>query len=228
MFLKELQKFSRENWWVYIMLITILWVVYYTGNWNIVEITLLFVPNFIANLFVMVAIWNYAKNNNKIGSIYHISSTITFTLLWLYGAIFDNQYQYLIFQISFMLAAVKAVSFYALKKDFKIINETLLLIVNIILLAVFIFQFEPWLSGILLWVWFAFVTTGLVSIKDSFRYFMNLIWSFIIVAGASVDVYTSFIWWNLSGIALWFMLLSTTAILYFLKLLPSYLVKIKK
>jgi len=42
-----------------------------------------------------------------------------------------------------MLAAIKAVSYYALNKDFKIINEKLLLIINIILLSVFILQFEP-------------------------------------------------------------------------------------
>lgn len=209
------------------MLVIILGIVWYTWRWSLLEITLLFLANFIANLFVMIAISNYSRQMNKLWSIYHFCSSSTFTLLWAYWAIFNDQYQYLIFQISFMLAATKAITFYRFQKDLKIVNEKLMVALNIVILIVFIYVFKPETYSIIQWIWFGFVTTGLVSTKDAFRYFMNLIWSLFIIVGSAIVVVWSFTAGNLDWIALGFLLLTLTAVIYFLQLLPWYLVKKK-
>ena len=43
----------------------------------------------------MVAMWNYQAKNNKIGSIYHLSCTLTFTVMSIYWALFLEQFQYI-------------------------------------------------------------------------------------------------------------------------------------
>lgn len=225
MFLQELKKFSKQNWWVYLMLLIILTIVYYTWKWNLIEIIGLFLLNFLATLFTMIAIWNYSEWKNKIGSIYHISWTSLFILLSLYWVMFQDSWQYIIFQISFTFAAIKAFSFYNYKKNIKIFNEKTILIFNILLFIIFLKYFNPNLFWILQALGFSLVTIWLVSIKDSFRYFWNLFWTFFIIWGSILWIYLSYNNWNIDWISLWYALLTTTALIYFLKLLPKYFPK---
>jgi len=225
MFWKELEKFSKQNWWVYLMLIIVLLLAYFTWKWNIIEILFLFLLNFSATLFTMIAIWNYSEWKNKIGSIYHISGTSLFIIMSLYWAFFQWYYQYIIFQIAFAIAAIKAFSFYNYKKEIKIFNEINMVIFNTILFIIFIVLFKPELFAIFQALGFAFVTIWLVSIKDKFRYFGNLFWTFFIIIGSIIWVYWSYNNWSIDWISLWYTLLTTTALIYFLKLLPEYIRK---
>ena len=112
MFLKELEKFSRSNWWVYALLAISLVIVYITWKWNMLEIIILFLANFLWNLFIMAMQANYTSNNNKIWAIYHVSATSIFTVISIYWLIIFNQSQYIIWQLSYILAALKAFTFY--------------------------------------------------------------------------------------------------------------------
>lgn len=225
MFYKEIKKFSIENWWVYLMLIAILNIVYYTWTWNILEILLLFVLNFVANLFIMIAIWNYWINSNKIWSIYHISWTFLFFLLWLYWVIFQDFFQYILFQISFIIAWIKAFVYYNYEKDIKIFNEKSMIIFNIILIILFTNYLNSQLFSLLQVIGFSLVTIGLVSIKDNFRFFLSITWTFFIILGSMIWVYLSYISWNIDWISLWYSLISTTALIYYIKLFPRYISK---
>ncbi|MDQ7022187.1 MAG: hypothetical protein Q9M97_01395 [Candidatus Gracilibacteria bacterium] len=71
----------------------------------------------------MVAMGNYSEKNNKIGSFYHVAGTFLFVVLGLYGLIFQDFYQYILFQISFIITGIKAFTYYNYKKDIKIFNE---------------------------------------------------------------------------------------------------------
>ena len=44
--IQELKSFSRQNWWVYLLLAIALIVVYVTGRGNMVEIIAMFLWNF--------------------------------------------------------------------------------------------------------------------------------------------------------------------------------------
>ena len=225
MFLKELKKFSRQNWWVYLMLVIVLLIAYFTWKWNIIEILFLFLLNFIANLFIMVAMWNYLEKNNKIWSFYHVGWTSLFVILWLYWLIFQDFYQYILFQISFIIAWIKAFTYYNYNKDIKIFNEKSMILFNILLLILFINYFNPQLFSLLQVIGFSLVTVWLVSTKDNFRYFGNLFWTFFIIWWSIVGVYLSYNNWSIDWISLWYALLTLTALIYFLKLLPKYIKK---
>ena len=224
-FLNELKIFSRNNWWIYVLFIFILGLVYFTWRWNIVQITSLFLLNFVANIFIMAAIWNYSEKKNKIGAVYHFSWTSVFIVLWLYSLIFLGQSQYILRQIMFLLGAIKAFSYYNFEKDLKILNEKTFIILNLVLIFVYIKLFDFQVAWFLQALGFSFVTTWLVSIKDKFRYFWNLFWTFFIIVGSLIYVKFSYISWSLDGVSLWFSLLTLTALIYFLKLLPNYIKK---
>lgn len=221
--LKELQKFSKENWWVFILLIIALSIVYITGKWNLLEILILFFANFVWNLCIMVMQANYTAKNNKIWAMYHLSATLVFIAISLYGLFELNQSQYIIFQVAYTLAAIKAFTFYNFKKDLTFLNEKTFIPLNIILFIIFITVFE-WASfWILQAIWFGLITTWLVSIIDKNRYWLNVFWIWALVGGSLWWVILTFNTGNLDGIALWYFTLTLTVFIYYLKLLKKYL-----
>jgi hypothetical protein len=223
MFIKELKIFSRENWWVYLLLSIALTIVYITGKWNLVEIIILFLLNFLWNLFVMVAMWNYQEKNNKIWSIYHVSTTLTFTIISIYWAFFLDQFQYLFWQITYLIAAIKAISYYKFEHNIKFFTPYLVGGINIILMSLFIYLFPFSLFGTIQAIWFSFVTIGLVSITDKFRFYMSFIWVFFITSWSAIWLYTSYLNENIDWIALGYFLLTISVLVYHIKLLPKYL-----
>lgn len=236
MFLKELEKFSRSNWWVYALLAISLVIVYITWKWNMLEIIILFLANFLWNLFIMAMQANYTSNNNKIWAIYHVSATSIFTVISIYWLIVFNQSQYIIWQLSYILAALKAFTFYNFWKDIKFINTLSVWILNILLIGIFIYfawkQIDLWLFKlnfnvelwtILMALWFSFVTSWLVSINDTRRYWLNIIWVLGIVAWSWILLVLSYINWNIDWISLGYFILTSTVLVYYIKLLPKYL-----
>ena len=219
----ELKKFSIENWWIYLLLTIALIIVYITGKWNLVEILLLFMANFLWNLAIMVMQANYSNKNNKVWSIYHVLSSVIFILISLYGLLKLWQSQYIIWQIAFTLAAIKAFVFYNYKKDLNILNEYSFIALNLILFISFVIFTDFEYFQISQAIWFSLITTGLVSIIDKTRYWLNLVWVFLLSFGSGWWVYNSFFIWNIDWIALGFFILTLTVFIYYSKLLPKYL-----
>jgi len=219
----ELKSFLRKNWWISILLIFVLIIVWFTWNWNIFEITLLFLVNFIWNLLIMVMQSNYTDKNNKIWGIYQLSSTLVFLTIWIYWLIYLWQSQYIIWQIAYWLAAIKAFTYYNYKKDFKILSETTFVFLNIFLFIIFIKYFNYQSYSIFQAIWFSFITTWLVSIKDKLRYWLNIIWIFALTSWSLWWVIISFNSWSLDWIALWFFILTLTVFIYYLKLIKKYI-----
>lgn len=236
MLINELKIFSKWNWWVYILLLIALIIVYVTWKWNLSEILLLFLANFVWNLFIMVMQANYSAKNNKIWAIYHLSSVTVFTILSVYTAINLWQSQYIIWQICYILAALKAFTYYNFWKEIKFLNAWSLWVLNMALIFVFIYfawkQINLWLFNlnfnvelwsILMALWFSFVTSWLVSINDKLRYWLNIIWVVWIVAWSWVLLILSYLNWNIDWISLWYFILTSTVLVYYTKLLPKYL-----
>ncbi|MDD3793238.1 MAG: hypothetical protein PHI37_00295 [Candidatus Gracilibacteria bacterium] len=236
MFLNELKNFSRSNWWIYLLLAIALIIVYITGKGNMLEIIILFLANFLGNLFIMVMQANYTSKNNKIGAIYHISSVSVFTILSFYSAIKLEQSQYIIWQICYILAALKAFTYYNYGKEIRFLNAGSVGLFNLFLIFIFIFfagkqidlglfslNFNVELGTILMALGFSFVTSGLVSINDKLRYWLNIIGVLGIVAGSGILLVLSFINGNIDGISLGYFILTSTVLVYYIKLLPKYL-----
>lgn len=222
-FTQELKNFSKENRWIFVILTIALIIIFVTGKGNLIEIMILFIANFLWNLFIMVMQTNYTNKNNKIGAIYHISATWVFTCISLYGVIFLQQFQYILWQIAYLIAAIKAFSYYNFWRDIRFFNEKTLIWVNIILIFIFLGFFEYQIFSLLQAVWFALITTGLVSIKDTIRYWFNIVWIFLLVSGSLLWVVVTFQSGNTDGIALGYFLLTLTVFVYYIKLLKKYL-----
>jgi hypothetical protein len=222
-FIQELKKFSKNNWWVFILFIIALSTVYITGKWNLTEIMVLFIVNFFWHLFGMIMQWNYTNRKNKVGAIYHISATIVFSSISLYGMIFLHQFQYILWQVPYIWAAIKAFTFYNFWKNIRILNEKVFVILNIFLLAIFIKFFNFEVFHIIQAIAFCLITIGLVSINDSLRYWLNAIWLFLLLSWSILWVWNSFIAGDTDWIALWFFILTLTVFSYYMKLLKKYL-----
>lgn len=229
MFLEELKKFSKENWWVYLLLAIALIIVQQTWKWNMIEIILMFLWNFLGNLFIMVMQSEYTKKENTKWAIFHLLEFSTFMLIWLYWAIFLDMYQYLLWNILYWLAAINAFMNYVYKKDLVIANEKLFVLYNIVLFIIYLSFLNPTISWTVQAVWFALVTTSLVSLNDRFRYWLSFIWIIAIIVWSILWVYFSyFILEKLNGIDLWYLILTLTVFVYYCKLLPEYIKKKNK
>lgn len=233
MLLKELKKFSYENYWIFIVFLLIIAFISYTNTGNIWEITALFFLNFLWNVFVMIMQYNYTHDQHKIGSLFHVLLTVVFTWLSLYWWVFNNEIQYLLWQLMYILAATKAFIFYNFHKNIKILNAGSFIFLNLVIFILFIHYFEffnnktlwEWYYAVLQWLGFAWVTTWLVSLNDSFRYYMSYIWAFLITVWSGISVYSSFQNQNVDWVALWFFLLTLIVVIYYTKLLPKYIKK---
>lgn len=224
--ISELKNFSKENWWVFPIFIFALWFVYFTWSWNLIEIILLFLFNFVWNLFIMLMQANYTNKNNTIWALCHLGATATFTSVSLYGFIVLDQSQYILWQICYILTTIKSVSFYKFNKDFKFLNEKLLIFVNILVFAAFL-KFMPYeLYSILQGLGFSAVTIWLVSTSDKLRYYLSLLWVVWITSGSLIGVINSYISGSIDGIALGYFILTLTVFVFYLKLLPNYIKKI--
>lgn len=219
----ELSKFSRENWWLYILLCITLVVVWITGKGNIPELLLLFLANFVANLFIMAAMNSYSNKENSLWVSYHVMATTIFMLLGVYGMVYFGQYQYILWQFSYGIAAIKAFTYYKYNKNISVFNEYTMIVFNIVLLSVFLTQFDFQLTGLLQALWFSCVTIGLVSLNDKIRFWMSYIGMFWIVGGSAYGTYLSYMASNVDGIALGYLLLWLTTFVYFNKLLRKYI-----
>ncbi|MCP4522732.1 MAG: hypothetical protein GY828_00775 [Candidatus Gracilibacteria bacterium] len=214
-------------------------VVYITRIGNVVEIIVIFIANFIANIGIMVMQGHYTNKNNKIASFYHIGATTIFLFISLYGYFILGQSQYLIWQITYGLAAVKAFSFYNFNKELSFINEYSFIGLNSLLFLFFIFQLEintltsiqinlPFITQAL---GFSLITTGLVSIKDSIRYWLNILGIFLLSSGSmwlSINSYFGRYPYesaSIDAIAIGYFILTLTVFVYYAKLLPKYLKK---
>jgi len=223
LFLIELKIFLKQNWWIFILLILALIIIYITWKWDITEIIILFLANFIWNLFIMVMQANYTAQNNRIWALYQVSSVSIFSLISLYGYIYLWQYQYLLWQVSYIWAAIKAFSFYSLWKNLSWFNEKSFLALNLILLIIFIWFFEFQNFAVLQVIWFSLITSWLVSIIDKNRFWLNIIWIWLLTSGSAWGVLTSYNLWNIDGVALWFFILTLTVFVYYSKLLKKYI-----
>lgn len=236
MLLQEVKKFSKDNWWVYLLLIFSLIIVWISWKGNLVEILILFVANFFANLSIMVMQSHYTAKNNKTWSFYQLLSVTIFTTIAIYWLLVLNQSQYIIWQICYILAALKTFSFYNFWKNFKYINAFSLWVLNIILLSIFIWFSETnislfWLDiyftasiwAVIMWLGFSFVTTWLVSISHNLEYWFNLIWISLIVYWSGLLIFTWFNNWNINWIELGYFILTSTVLVYYLKIIKKYL-----
>lgn len=226
-FLKEYISFSRQNWWVYILLFFALFFVMLTGKGSSIEVFILFVLNLFGNICIMMMQNSYSEKSFSTGSLFLLFANVIFTGISLYGFFVNGEKQYLLYQISFNLSGIKTFLYYNYSYDIKFLNAYTLGIFNVLLFVFILFFLNLPFYGNFQSLGFAAVTLGLVVIDDIWRYFLNVFGIIFIVLWSFLGLYWNYISGNILGITVSYSLLTTTVFIFYLKLLPQYLKALK-
>lgn len=225
--LTQFKVFSRENWWIYFLLIISIWVVFFTGKWNIYEVLLILFINILGNLCVLMMQNAYKDGKYMTWAYFLLFGNIFYFCIALYSALFNSEYQYLLWQLWFQLSWIKIYLLYIWNKRVKVINIYLLGLISIITLFFAIFYFELWIYQIIQSFGFAGVILGLWTTNDVHRFFSIWVWNFLITLGAYIWIYINFLGGDIFGVTVSFAILWTSTFLFYLKLLPTYIYRYK-
>jgi len=218
-FLKEIKKFSKQNWWIYVVFLVCIFLIYKTNSGNIYEVVFVFIFHFLWDMFVMM-MWDfYAKKQEKKALYSQIWSFVIFGLIWIYAGVTQGKWSYLVPQILFFWPILKW-----FKKDLVWLNYNFLIIIWII---VFCFYYYLWLITNI-WVfiqilWFIIFPISLIFKWEKIKYFWNLIAILFIFVGSAYLLYLGFLEKNIAGTDLSYSLLPFTVFVFYLKNLKKYL-----
>jgi len=215
----EIKKFSKENWWIYLIFIICLFLIYITNSWNLLEVSLVFGFHFLWDVFVMMMWDYYTKNDQKNALKSQIWSFTIFSLIWIYTWFFAWKWSYLIPQLLFFWPILK---WYFPK--LKWIDYKFMIIIWIF---VFILYFSLNLINNL-WVfiqilWFVIFPIALILNWEKIRYFLSLTWIIFIFVGSASFLYNWFLEKNIIWTDLSYTLLPLTVVVFYLKNFKKYL-----
>lgn len=226
-FFLQFINFSKNYWWIYVLLSISIGIVLSTGRWNIYEVILLFLWNFLGNLCIMMMQDSYKDNKMQLGAYFLVLANVLFSWVSLYGFVVNGEVQYLLWQISFNLVGIKTFLYYVFSYDFKQINFITIGCVNTFLIFIILYFFDVNYYTILQSFWFAGVTLWLSILEDTKRYFILIFWTFILVCGNLLGIIDNFISGYILGITVSYGILTLTTFVFYIKLLPLYLKKLK-
>lgn len=224
--LKQAIQFSRENWWIYIFLWMALGVVIYTGKGDIIEIIFLFFLNILWNICFILMLDSNQKEDFSVWALFFALWNIFFVTLTLYWYIQNNEIQYLLWQASFVLWWIKNIGRYCFNKELYYINHYTLWLLALGVL-IYIYQLNTYFYVFLQSLWFAGVTIGLVLKNDISRFFLMLLGTCFVVGGSSFGIVVNYINGELLWITLSYAILTLTTFLFYMRILPKYISRIK-
>lgn len=218
-FMSSLLKFSRENWWAYIIFILCTIIIFYTGTWNIFEILIVFFIQFFGSLLWMMMSDSYSKNDNISGTIFLVISTIIYCWIWIYWWFERWQWQYLLPQIIFIILSIKSTSEILFKKEIRIINFNLILIINIILLVCFYYLWTTKTIWGRIQITSLFLTTQALTLNSvKYKYLWITSWWWLLTLWSLILVVTSFYNKSITWLDISYAILPMTSFVFQLKL----------
>jgi len=222
--LKELKRFSRENWWIYIIFIICLLVIWYTEKWNIIEVVLVFFFHFLGDLFMMMMWDYYGKKQFKKWAISQALWNIIFLIIWIYAIYKSNEWQYFLPTFAFIMWAVKTYFLQVREKDIRILNIYSVIILNSIIFFIYIYYwlFETYYS-IIQFFGFTIWALWLIIQCSKKRYIYYVLGTFLITLGSFIWIYYNFVEWYILWTSISYFLLPLTVVVFYLKNFKKYL-----
>lgn len=225
--LLEVQRFSRQNWWIYILLFIALGVVFFTGKGNLLEIIILFFLNLLWNLCTMMMQSLYKDNKLALWSTFLLVANSIFTIVALYGFFGNNEGQYILWQIVFFLSWLKVFLLYNYDYDIKWVSPKYYVVYNSILLYITYFVLGIQGYWFIQAIGFAFITLWFTMTQDSERYFTILVGIIFLSIGNISWIVDNYITGYILGITVSYGLLSLTTFSFYVKLLPTYITRLR-
>lgn len=222
--INEIRNYSKKNCWVFIIFFISLFFIFYTNKWNVIEVFFVFLFHFIWDLFILIMWSYYNKGELKKWWIYQLIWIFIITIVWVYSAIFNGKWNYVFWQIWFFFAWAKSYFINIKWKSIKFLNwktQSFILIFMWLLYFYFWFITSFWIFiqflGLLIFpLW-------LILDKDYPRYFVSLLWIFLMTLWSFMILYEANLLWNINGVDISFSLLPMTVLIAYLKSLRKYL-----
>ena len=222
--LKELKKFSKENWWIYIIFVFCLIFIWYTDKWDIIEVIFVFFAHFLWDLFMMM-MWDYYwKKQLKNWAISQAIWNIIFLLIWIYAIFKSQEWQYFLPTFAFIMWAVKTYFLQVRQKDIKILNIYSIFLLNTIIFIFYIYYglFETYYS-VIQFFGFTIWALWLIMQDSKKRYIYYVFGTFLIALGSFIWIYYNFLDWEILWTSISYFLLPLTVVIFYLKNLKKYL-----
>lgn len=219
-----IKKFSRKNWWIYIVFVFCLYFIFTTDSWNIVEILIIFTFHFLWDMFMMMMWDNYANNEKKKGSIYQILGLLVFCIISIYSLIFNWKINYIISQLMFWFTWLKVYFEDIFWKKYKIFSyKTSIILWLIILWNYYYFNLFNTFWEFLQMIWFISFSVFLIINNEKIKYFWSLVAIFLTTFAWWTEIYNSFLISNIKWIDISYTLLPLTVFISYLKNIKLYL-----
>lgn len=226
--LAQFQKFSRENWWIYILLLIAILVVIYTGKGNLYEVLFVFLFNLSWAMCNMLMMSSYKDKKFVEGSIFIITANTIYTFLSLYAWLYNGDMQYIFWQASFLLTGFKALFLYTYKIDLRYINFVTILILNTLVMITLVGYIWLSFSAIIQSFGIAGITLWLSLKHDVYRYFFILFWNTLVVVWSFSILIEDFFVGSILWVTVAYALLGLSISSYNYKILPDYISRYKK
>jgi len=226
--LNQFKTFSRENWWIYLLLFLALATVLLTGKGNIYEVLVIFFINLSGAMCNMLMMSSYKDKKFVEGSIFIMTANILYTSISLYAWLHDGDMQYIFWQASFLLTWLKAFMLYTYKIDVKYINFFTILFLNMGVMYILVWNIQISGAAIIQSCWIAGITLWLALTNDTRRYFFLLVWNTLTTMWTCILLVTDFFSGNILWITIAYMLLGLSISVYNYKLLPVYISRLKQ
>lgn len=225
--LLQFQKFSRENWWIYILLLFTLTIVVLTGKGNIIEIVGIFLLNLTGAMCNMLMMSSYKDWKYKEGSTFILIANTLCTCIALYAWLHDGDIQYLFWQMSFILAGTQTFVFYNYAYKIKCINVCSIALLNVIVLYCLVYIVWVGIFALIQSFGLAILTVGLVVKNDIKRYFLIMIGNSCTVIGSLLILLDNYREGNILWVTVAYTLLGLSIAMYNYRILPEYISRIK-
>lgn len=225
-FFDEVKKFTIANWWVYIIYLIMLYAILLHDKNYLLSVTIITSIHFIADIFIMMMFSAYSRNDFRWGTYFQIFSLILFLSLKIYTGLIGDGWHYLAADPIYVLAAIKNYRIDVKNKDLELVTLKTTSILSmatvlIILLPLKIFFHVHIFNnvaqmiqsfGIFLFA-IALSTTG----NEKLRYKLSIIALSAMVGGSIWETVNSFNSGKMVGLAISYMLLPLTVLVFYLK-----------
>lgn len=220
---QELKNFSKQNFWVYIMLIIYLFIIWATEKWSILEVFIVFIVHFIWDLCLMMMWSYYAKKNFTYWAISQVLWASVFFLIWIYAIFKSWEWQYFLPNIAFIMWSVKTYYLQVKSKDIKFLNIYSVLIVNFIILLIYLyFWLFTSLYSFIQFIGFCLWSSALILQDSKKRYTYYIIATMIIAIWSFIWIIQNYQIWNIVWTSVSNFLLPLTVVIFFLRNFKKY------
>jgi hypothetical protein len=228
-FIREVNKFSRLNWWVYIIYFMLLGAILLIEKDKLSPVFFITSLHFVADIFIMMMFTAYARGENRQGTYYQVMSMLLFMSLKIYTGLIDHSWHYLAADPVYIFAAIKNYSIDIKKSDLKFINYKTMAILSVVIFSILIYtKFllhanllktpAQWIQTIGI---FLFAIALSVTGKERLRSELAIIALIAMVGGSAWETTNSLISGKIVGLALSYFLLPLTVLVFYAKDWPG-------